>query len=215
MLTEYAIDNGWHIYDYYIDDGFSGTNFERPSFKRMLNDIENGNIQIVLTKDLSRLGRNYLQTGYYTEEYFPLKKVRYIAVNDSFDTINEDGNEIIPFKNLINEWYAKDISKKIRFTVSNKMKNGEYVRTVVPLYGYDFGKDTKVINPDTAPIVKYIFEQYINGYTTAQICAELTARKIYTPSYYNFVKYGYNSQEFVNISEDEKYTCVLIKIYDY
>lgn len=205
VLTEYANDNGWCIYDYYIDDGFSGTNFERPSFKRMINDIENGRVQIVITKDLSRLGRNYLQTGYYTEEYFPLKNVRYIAVNDNFDTTNEEGIEILPFKNLINEWYAKDISKKIRFTVSNKMKNGEYVRTVVPLYGYDFSEDGRVINPDTAPIVKYIFEEYLKGTTTKQICDELTKRKIYVPSYYNFQKYGYNACEFVNVAEEDKY----------
>ena len=205
VLTEYAIDNGWNIYDYYIDDGFSGTNFDRPSFQRLLNDIENGHIQIVITKDLSRLGRNYLQTGYYTEEYFPLKKIRYIAVNDNFDTINEDGNEIVPFKNLINEWYAKDISKKIRFTVTNKMKNGEYVRSVVPLYGYDEGDGCRIVNPETAPIVKYIFDEYSKGISTKQICESLTEKKIHTPSYYNHQKYGYNIQlQFKN--EEDKYT---------
>ncbi|MBQ9124910.1 MAG: recombinase family protein [Acholeplasmatales bacterium] len=205
VLTEYAIDNGWHIYDYYIDDGFSGTNFDRPSFQRLLRDIENGYIQIVITKDLSRLGRNYLQTGYYTEEYFPLKKIRYIALNDNFDTVNEDGNEIIPFKNLINEWYAKDISKKIRFTVSNKMKNGEYVRSVVPLYGYEEGVNGRIINPETAPIVKYIFDEYSKGIPTKQICQSLTEKKIYTPNYYNHQKYGYNVL-FEAKAEEDKYT---------
>lgn len=206
VLTEYVQKQGWHIYDYYIDDGYSGTSFERPSFKRMLNDIERGCIQIVVTKDLSRLGRNYLQTGYYTEEYFPLKKVRYIALNDNFDTKNDDGNEIVPFKNLINEWYAKDISKKIRFTVSNKMKNGEYVRSVVPLYGYNFGDGKLEINPDTAPVVKYIFEEYIKTSSVSKICQYLTNKKIYTPSYYNYEKYGYNAEKFINYQEEDKYT---------
>ena len=99
FLTDYANKNNWNIYDYYIDDGYTGTNFNRPGFKRMINDIENKLINIVITKDLSRLGRNYLDTGRYTEEYFPLHNIRYIAVNDNFDSNNSD-NEFAPFKNI-------------------------------------------------------------------------------------------------------------------
>ena len=130
ILTEYVKKQGWNLVDYYIDDGYSGTDFNRPSFQRLLRDIELGKIGIVITKDLSRLGRNYIQAGYYTEEYFPLHNIRYIALNDAYDTFNEDANDFAPFKNIINEWYAKDISKKIRFTLDNKAKNGEPRNTV-------------------------------------------------------------------------------------
>ena len=112
FLEDYVKKQGWYLFDIYIDDGYSGTNFERPSFQRLISDIEYGKIDIVVTKDLSRLGRNYIQTGYYTEEYFPNKNVRYIAINDNFDTSKIDSNNFAPFKNIINEWYAKDISKK-------------------------------------------------------------------------------------------------------
>lgn len=104
LLTEYARENGWRVADCYIDDGISGTTFERGDFKRMLEDIEQGKINMVLTKDLSRLGRDYLKTGYYTEVYFPEHGVRYIALNDGIDTLHQS-DEIIPFKNILNEMY--------------------------------------------------------------------------------------------------------------
>ena len=140
ILTEYAIKNNFVIHDIYIDDGYSGTDFNRPSFLRMLEDIEHNKINIVITKDLSRLGRNYIQTGYYTEDYFPKHNVRYIAINDSFDTEKEETTDFAPFKNIINEWYAKDISKKIRFTLDNKAKNGEAKNTVFPIFGYTYNE---------------------------------------------------------------------------
>lgn len=102
MLTKYVADNGWRIVDYYVDDGISGTTFERRDFQRMLDDIEEGKVNMVLTKDLSRLGRDYLKTGYYTEVYFPENDVRYIAVNDGIDTLKQD-NDIAPFKNILKE----------------------------------------------------------------------------------------------------------------
>lgn len=111
ILLSYAKENGFIVYDEYIDDGFSGTNFERPSFKRMIQDIENKKINLVITKDLSRLGRDYITAGQYTEIYFPSKGVRYIAINDGYDS-NSPYNDIAPFKNVINEMYARDISKK-------------------------------------------------------------------------------------------------------
>ena len=112
LLTKYAKEKGYQIIDYYIDDGYSGTNFDRPAFKEMLYDIENKRINTVITKDLSRLGRDYLKVGYYIDTYFPDRDIRYIALSDNIDTaINED--EFIPFKNIINEMYAKAVSKKI------------------------------------------------------------------------------------------------------
>lgn len=108
MLIAYCEERGWKIYDIYIDDGFTGTNFERPGFQRMIEDIKSGNINVVLTKDLSRLGRNYVMTGQYTDFFFPEHGVRYVAVNDSYDS-EKDDNDIAPFKNILNEMYAKDI----------------------------------------------------------------------------------------------------------
>ena len=150
-LTKYAIDNNFEIFDIYCDDGFSGTNVERPAFKRMIKDIEMRKINIVLTKDLSRLSRNYLQAGYYMEDFFPSHKVRYIAVNDNYDSERED-NEFAPFKNIINEWYAKDISKKIKYAFTNMMKAGRIPGGDVPLFGYDYDENRKrVINPSIIP----------------------------------------------------------------
>ena len=119
MLENYANEKGFGATELYIDDGFTGTNYERPAFKRMIADVENGTVGTVIVKDLSRLGREYLQTGYYTEIYFPQNDVRCIAINDGFDSdIGE--NEFAPFRNIINEWYAKDISKKIKSALRTK-----------------------------------------------------------------------------------------------
>jgi DNA invertase Pin-like site-specific DNA recombinase len=113
ILEKFCKEHDFHIFDVYVDDGFSGLNFERPEFQRMLKDIEDGKINLVITKDLSRLGRDYIQTGYYTEVYFAQKRVRYIAVNDGIDTNRED-NDIAPFKNILNDMYAKDLSRKVK-----------------------------------------------------------------------------------------------------
>lgn len=113
ILTDFVTSKGWQIAKIYVDDGFSGGNFERPDFKRMIQDIENKEIDCVVTKDLSRLGRNYLDCGYYLEIYFPEHQVRYIAVNDGVDTISNTSMDITPFKNILNEMYVKDISVKV------------------------------------------------------------------------------------------------------
>lgn len=111
MLTQYAKKNHFPNIEYYVDDGYSGTNFERPDFQRLMNDIKDGKVGIVITKDLSRLGRDYLKTGYLLEDFFPSNNVRFIAINDDVDT-DKGINDFTPFKNIMNEWYAKDISKK-------------------------------------------------------------------------------------------------------
>lgn len=113
IMADYCVENQFSIYNYYIDDGYSGLNFERPGFKELLADIENDSINMVITKDLSRLGRDYIMTGYYSEVYFPSKNVRYIAISDGFDSIKHD-NDIAPFKNILNFMYAKDLSRKVK-----------------------------------------------------------------------------------------------------
>ena len=125
MILYHIRQNGWSLVDVYIDDGYTGLNTNRPSFQRMLRDIEAGKIDIVVTKDLSRLGRNYVQTGFYIEEYFPKNHVRYIALNDSVDT-TLDNNDIAPFKNILNEFYSRDVSKKIRSARQIKAHQGVF-----------------------------------------------------------------------------------------
>ena len=191
FLTDYANKNNWNIYDYYIDDGYTGTNFNRPGFKRMINDIENKLINIVITKDLSRLGRNYLDTGRYTEEYFPLHNIRYIAVNDNFDSNNSD-NEFAPFKNIINEWYAKDISRKVKSTFKLKTEKGILFKSSYPLYGYKYD-DTgnRIIDEQVVDNVRLVFDLHIKGYNANQIAKKLTEMKVYTPK--NYFSKLYNS----------------------
>ena len=125
MLRQYAAEHGLNVIDEYIDDGWSGTNFDRPDFQRMIDDIEDGKINCVVTKDLSRLGRNYILTGQYTEIYFPSKGVRYIAVNDNVDTINGE-NELAPFLNILNEMHARQTSKKVKAAMRTRFANGAH-----------------------------------------------------------------------------------------
>ena len=124
ILTDYVKKQGWHLAKTYVDDGYSGTNFQRPSFQNMIKDIENGLINCVITKDLSRLGRNYLDCGLYLEVFFPEHNVRYIAVNDGVDTLNKSAMDITPFRNILNEMYAADISVKIKISVPCEVSAG-------------------------------------------------------------------------------------------
>lgn len=207
FLTNYAKQQSWNLINYYVDDGYSGTDFNRPAFKNLLDDIENKKIDIVITKDLSRLGRNYIQTGYYTEEYFPNHGIRYIAVNDNFDTSNVENNDFVPFKNIINEWYAKDISKKIRFTLDNKAKKGEPRNTVFPIFGYAYNENyERIPDSETAPIVRYIFEEFIKFGSTTEVVKSLRLKKIKIPSYYNAIKYGYNTKKILSYSDEKLIT---------
>ena len=127
MLTRFCRENNIIVYDYYIDDGFSGTNFERPSFKRMIEDIENKNVNCVITKDQSRLGRNHLESGFYMEVYFPEHNVRYIAVTDNVDTLNSSTLDIAPFRNLLNDMYAQDVAKKIKSACYTRQQQGKFI----------------------------------------------------------------------------------------
>ncbi|MFZ5985827.1 MAG: recombinase family protein [Bacillota bacterium] len=161
-LSDIVIKNGWTLVDTYVDDGFTGTNFDRPGFNMLLNDIEEKKINLVITKDLSRLGRDYIKTGYYIEQYFPEHGVRFIAVNDGIDTFsqNNSNNDLSPFKSVMNDMYAKDISKKVRSTMDNKRANGKFIGAFAP-YGYVKSPENKnklVIDPETSPIIKQIFK---------------------------------------------------------
>ena len=184
FLTAYAIENGFNIIDYYIDDGYSGTNFDRPDFKRLTEDIEKGRINAVITKDLSRLGRDYIETGHYIEKYFPSKNVRYIAVNDSIDTHIENDSDITPFKAVINDMYAKDISKKVRTSLKTKQLKGEFIGSHAP-YGYkkdETNKHKLIIDEQTAVVVRRIFQMFIETQSIMGIMKQLSLEKIPTPS---------------------------------
>lgn len=188
FLTKYISNNpNWFLVDIYADDGFTGTNFNRPDFIRLKNDIEQGKINLVITKDLSRLGRDYIDVGYYTEKYFPSKKVRYIAVNDGVDTFSRtSNNDIGPFLSVVNDMYAKDISKKVRTVKRTKAEKGEFIGAFAP-YGYKKRPNdiTKlVIDGEAAEIVKYIFNEYANGKGLAYIAHRLNERKVDCPSVY-------------------------------
>ena len=187
LLTEYVDKQGWEIVDTYIDDGFSGTNFDRPGFQRMIADIEKGRINLVITKDLSRLGRNYIMCGQYTEIYFPERHVRYIALNDGVDTLNQTSSmDITPFKHILNDMYARDISTKIKSTLHAKARRGEYLGALDP-YGYLRSPEDKhklIINPETAPIVRRIFEMSAAGVGSRHICTVLNDEGILSPAEY-------------------------------
>lgn len=213
MLEEYAIDNGFKVYKFYVDENVSGGNFNRPAFNEMISDINHGFINIVLIKDLSRLGRNYIQMGYYLEDFFPSVNVRCIAINDNYDSDNQMDEELTPFKNIINQWYLQDISKKIRASKEVMMKSGEIKTFSLPLYGYYVNeKFERVIDSNTAPIVKRIFTEYLEGKSCTNIAKDLTLDKIYLPGYYAAITYGYNKERYVNCTEEYKYTWRRAKI---
>ena len=161
LLNQYVKENNYKVVDEYVDDGFSGTNFDRPSFKRLMKDIELGKINMIITKDMSRLGRDYIGTGELIEKYFPNNNIRYIAINDGIDTfIDNTNNDIAPFKAIMNDMYAKDISKKIKSSLYSRMKDGLYVSGRCP-FGYmkdPNDKNRLIINKEQAEVVKLIFD---------------------------------------------------------
>ena len=195
LLMQYIKENKFNFVAEYVDDGVSGTSFDRPAFNKMIDDIEQGKINMVITKDLSRLGRNYVQSGYYTETYFPEHNVRYIAILDNIDTaLDSANNDIAPFKSILNEIYAKDTSKKINSVLQSKRNNGEYLGTAP--YGYKKDPENKyhlIIDEEAANVVKLIYEKYLAGFGTMQIADYLSKKKIPIPSDYNKRKRGTKS----------------------
>ena len=186
MLTHYVNSKGWSIYDIYIDDGYTGLNTDRPSFQRMIKDVEDKKVDIVITKDLSRLGRNYLQTGYYTENFFPKNGVRYIALNDGVDTL-QDNNEIVPFKNVLNEFYSRDVSKKMKSAYMTRARQGKFTGCLAP-FGYEKDKDNPhslAIDKETSWIIEKIFELAIEGNGVQAIRRKLFDDRVPTPTWWN------------------------------
>lgn len=192
ILQRYLKDNGYILIDEYVDDGYSGTTFERPNFERMISDIENQKINMVITKDLSRLGRDYIKTGYYIENYFPEKAVRYVSILDGIDTyLDTTNNDVTPFKAIINDMYAKDISKKIKGVLKEKELKGEFLGSYAP-FGYKKSKTEKnklEIDRNVAYIVKRIFDLYSEGNGFQKISTILDKDKIKTPSQYLNMSY--------------------------
>ena len=199
MLAAYVDERGWTLEEIYIDDGYSGTTFDRPDFQRMIGDIQNGKINMVITKDLSRLGRNYVMTGQYTDFIFPQYGVRYIAVNDSVDTLNDD-NDIAPFKNILNEMYAKDTSKKIISARKVSAKQGKFMGSKAP-FGYIKSPEDKyklIGDEETGDIVKRIFNLFASGESARHIATILNEEGILSPRalYYKGIgKTNPNTQE--------------------
>ena len=186
ILEKYAQDNGMKNIRFFIDDGYSGTSWDRPGFTELKAEIETGNVNTLIVKDLSRLGRDHIMVGYYTEMYFPEMGVRFIAINDNVDTANSESNEFAPFTNIFNEWYAKNTSKKIRAVKRAKGEAGERIGTSIP-YGYK--KDLEnpkllAIDEEAAKIVQYIYELCICGKGPTQIAKQLTAEGIDNPTTY-------------------------------
>ena len=191
ILKKYALDRGYTNIQFYIDDGVSGTTFNRAGFQNMIADVEAGKVKRVIVKDMSRLGRDYLQVGMYTEIFFPEHDVHFIAVNDGVDS-NQEDNEFTPFRNIINEWYAKDTSKKIRAVKRSKGMAGEHIGSHPP-YGYMKNPENKkewIIDEEAAEVVREIFQLCVGGYGPTQIANILTERKILCPTYYALEKGG-------------------------
>lgn len=186
MLEEFATKNGFLNIRHFTDDGVSGTTFERKGFRAMIDEIEAGNVGIVICKDMSRIGRDYLQTGFYTEVFFRQHGVRFIAVSNGIDTENGENNEFAPFLNIMSEWYARDVSRKQRAAYQAKGNNGGRTTNNV-IYGYikDPHDKTKwIVDPEAAAIVLRIFQMSIGGMGTYQIAKTLTQERVETPAYY-------------------------------
>ena len=195
LLRRFAEERGFFVAEEYVDDGYSGTSYDRPAFLRMREDIEAGRISVVLVKDLSRLGRNYIATGELTEVYFPKHRVRLIAVNDGYDSA-EETDDLAPFRHVMNEMYARDISRKIRSALRAKSMAGQYIGSFAP-YGYrksEADHNRLVIDGEAAKVVSAIFRQSAEGRSTREIAEELNDRGIPIPLDYRKIKEGCESE---------------------
>jgi len=197
ILEDYCKSNDFNVFDFYCDDGFTGTNFERPNFKRMMSDLNNGAVNMVVVKDLSRLGRNYIETGRLIEETFPENGIRFIAVGDDVDTEREnlDLDLMLPMKNIFNQYYPADCSRKTRQAFKTKALRGEFIGSTAP-YGYKKSVDDKhvlEIDNATAPTIKWIFEMVAyHGYGYNKIARVLSKKKVLTPTAYQAELNGKN-----------------------
>lgn len=213
MLRQYAAEHGLTVVGEYIDDGWSGTNFDRPGFQKMIDDIEDGKINCVVTKDLSRLGRNYILTGQYTEIYFPSKGVRYIAVNDNVDTLNGE-SELAPFLNILNEMHARQTSKKVTAALHTRFLNGAHYGAYAPL-GYLKDPDKKghlLVDPETRWIIEKIFDLAVHGRGAASITRILVEEKVPTAGYLNYQRYGTFANIYAGAPEEKAYAWTIAQV---
>ena len=201
ILQKYADDHGFYNCKFYIDDGYTGTNFERPAFMQMEEDMKAGKIGVIIVKDQSRLGREHIRTNHLMEIAFHTYNVRFIAINDGYDSINIKDTDFSGIRNYFNDFFAADTSKKIRAVQKAKGSRGEHLGTAIP-YGYLKNPEYKgnqkehpylIINPETAPVVKRIFELYAGGTGIRKICAILESEQIMSPSVYAFKRTGNRS----------------------
>lgn len=186
LLESFAAQHGFSNCQHYTDDGISGSTFSRPSWERMIADIEAGKVSTVIVKDMSRVGRNYLQTGYYTEVYFPQNHVRFIAISNGIDSNEKGSEDIAPFLNVMNEWYIRDVSKKIRQACQVRANAGIALSNIVP-YGYKRSPEDKhkwLVDEEAAAVVKRIFQMALKGQGLGVIARTLREEKIERPSYY-------------------------------
>lgn len=186
FLARFAREKGFRNIEYFVDDGYSGANFQRPDWQRMMALVDEGKIGIIVAKDMSRIGRNYLEVGMYTEITFPQNHVRFIAVNSGVDSANQQDNEFAPFLNIINEFYVKDGSKKVRASMKLKGESGEYLTTIPP-YGYVKDPEDKkkwVVDAEAASVVRRIFSLCMDGNGPTQIARILREEQVPTPTAY-------------------------------
>ena len=195
ILKRYAKEQGFRNIQFFVDDGYSGANFNRPDWQRMISMVENDQIGVLIAKDMSRIGRNYLEVGIYTEVLFPEHNVRFIAVNSGVDSANQADNDFTPFLNIINEFYVKDSSKKVKASMKQKGESGEYLTTNPP-YGYmkdpDNPKRHWVIDDEAAAVVRQIFEWCMEGFGPSQIAKKLKEAKVDCPTVH-WMKMGRNA----------------------
>lgn len=214
LLTEYVNkQDDFILYDVYIDDGFTGTNFNRPDFQRMIADIEDGKVNCVIVKDLSRFGRDYIDTGRYLERVFPELGVRFISVTDNIDSIKQAYDMLLPIKNIFNEQYARDISNKIQATVKSKQKAGEFIGAFTS-YGYKkspVNKNKLVIDEYAADVVRRVFSMYLQGIGKQSIAKALNAEGILCPSEYKKLN-GENYKNCNRLKTTSYWTYSTIKI---
>ena len=195
LLSRYAQEHGYTHPQFYVDDGWSGANFNRPSFQRMINDIEEGKIGTVIVKDMSRFGRDYLNVGLYTEIRFPEAGIHFIAINDGVDSDSAASNDFTPFRNIMNEWYCRDISKKIRSSLRAKIASGKHTNARVP-YGYYIKGDHQnwIVDEEAAEIIREIYRLFISGMSMRQIVLRLNQQGIDPPNRHR-LKIGMASQK--------------------
>ena len=228
IIKQYIKTNNLNVNaNYYIDDGYSGTTFERPDFKKMIKDIKDNKINCIIVKDLSRLGRNYIEVGKYIDEIFPSYNIRFIAINDNIDSYKDPkslSSVIVPFKNLMNDEYARDISQKVRCVLDNKKSNGQFIGSSAP-YGYLRDPNDKykfIIDKKAGKVVKKIFSMILSGKSKKEVVEELNKMNISTPSVYKFEEINYNfkykgkpniwtSKKLDNILKNRTYTGELIQ----